>query len=412
MRFPHLLTALLMTSLSTACTSPYTVPLKLVKLNESTEIIGSKSVGPPTLRITTHSDGLGWTVQPEQRVQRTLRVTQEETWEGQRYTRKNIHWYGYPFIAAFDVALLCPLGIIHALTQAYRVTEPTYATTWEGCLLGPSGFDTLKPESGIAITHTPSSDHRTILETQLMTAGRVSLLWLRPGQDPIGLEEVIPQTPKPVVFRLRWLADVLQRHGWSEASETRGQLIFRITHTPESPTDIPLSMTAEGIQSALSQTAVRGPSGRWPSLIRVRVVTQDQGIQSNRSSALEDQLITYLTRHNIPVVLRGPQRGHAETLQIRQMNPAYRDGQHVGQWAGATLLIVATHDTPAPDSSLVTVTAANIETGEIVGSFHVEGRSAQWNILVETIGARLLELLPQTLDNQGSQRKEGVIISQ
>ena len=56
------LLAILLSASASACSNTYTVPLSLTNLNETTELVASKPTGPPTAHITSHADGLGWTV--------------------------------------------------------------------------------------------------------------------------------------------------------------------------------------------------------------------------------------------------------------------------------------------------------------------------------------------------------------
>jgi hypothetical protein len=84
---------------------------------------------------------------------------------------------------------------------------------------------------------------------------------------------------------------------------------------------------------------------------------------------------TVLTELQVPIVVRGNNTTALQTVQQQEVSPMF-DESHpssIGHWTGANMLLVLTTTALTATTQLVTVSANDVESGQLLGQFTLEG---------------------------------------
>ncbi len=232
----------------------------------------TEPVGSPELRITTHTDGLGWSVQPVQRLRRYVDVTQQETWKIRVYPAAKT-WRIPKLVAGW---VTCPTWGILGMT-GLALADPgapmwRRSALYEPCALF-SGGDAYSAEATM-MRKEVSLDRRIEEEDQPVTAGSLALVWQLPDKDPLGID--IPLSPQQttIAFRARWIANVLMRQGIEITDHLSGHAEVQLRQPGAPLISHPIPLTSAMLRTAIEQEAARGPADRWPSRISIRTVVE------------------------------------------------------------------------------------------------------------------------------------------
>lgn len=399
--------------------APIEKPVSLDHVHQVPIIHHTEAVGLPELRIMTHTDGLGWSVQPVQRVRRHVDVTQQETWKTRVYPVATT-WRIPKLVAGW---VTCPTwGLLGMTGLAFADPgAPMWrrSALYEPCALA-SGGEAYSSEATM-MRKDVTLDRRIEEEDRPMTTGYLALVWQLPDKDPLGID--IPLSPQQttITFRARWIANLLMRQGIEITDHLSGHAEVQLRQPVGALISHSIPLTPLMLRTAIEQESARAPAGRWPRAIRTRTVVEADGHgAAPETRALAAHLLRDFARSGLTVVVRDELLAETEDLQVAQHQGRYRDSSRngIGQWSGATLLVrVYARDLRA-QGYLATTSIASIETGEVLAHLIVEAPPGHWAEFLDTMSARILDAVmsagcPQTdIAPHNDTRREGWLITQ
>ena len=399
--------------------APIEKPVSLNHVHLVPVIHHTDPVGPPELRITTHTDGLGWSVQPVQRIRRYVDVTQKETWKTLVYPAAKT-WRIPKLVAGW---VTCPTwGLLGMTGLAFADPgAPMWrrSALYEPCSLA-SGGEAYSSEATM-IRKDVTLDRRIEEEDQAVTTGTLALVWQLPDKDPLGIDIPLSPQQSTIGFRARWIADLLIRQGVEITDHLAGHAEIQLRQPGGALISHPIPLTTVMLRTAIEQEAARAPAGRWPSAFRIRTVVEADGNgAAPETRAIATRLARDFARSGLPVVARDDLLAETEDLQVVQHQGRYRDttGNGIAQWSGATLLLHVYAQDLHQQDYLATTSIASIETGEVLAHLIVEAPPGQWAEFLDTMSARILDIVmpagrPQrNIAPHNDTRREGWLITQ
>ncbi|ALA59493.1 hypothetical protein NITMOv2_3094 [Nitrospira moscoviensis] len=399
--------------------APIEKPVSLDHVHQVPVIHHTEPLGPPELRISAHTDGLGWSVQPVQRIRRYVDMTQQETWKTRVYPAAKT--CRIPKLVAGWVT--CPTwGLLGMTGLAFAdPSGPMWrrSALYEPCSLA-SGGEAYSSEA-MLMRNDVTLDRRIEEEDQPVITGSLALVWQLPGKDPLGID--IPLSPEQttIMFRARWIADLLIRQGIEVTDHLSGRAEVQLRQPGGLLISHPIPLTTAMLRTAIEQEAARSPADRWPSAIRIRTVVEaDEHAAALETRALATHLQRHVARSGLAVVVRDDLFAATESLQTAQHQGRYRDSVRngIGQWSGATLLVRVYAQALQEQGYLATANIASIETGEVLAHLIVEAPPGQWAEFLDTMSARILDAVRPTGRPQADMaphndtRREGWLITQ
>ena len=399
--------------------APIENPVSLDHVHLVPVIHHTDPVGPPELRITTHTDGLGWSVQPVQRIRRYVDVTQKETWKTLVYPAAKT-WRIPKLVAGW---VTCPTwGLLGMTGLAFADPgAPMWrrSALYEPCSLA-SGGEAYSSEATM-IRKDVTLDRRIEEEDQAVTTGSLALVWELPDKDPLGIDIPLSPQQSTIGFRARWIADLLIRQGVELTDHLAGHAEIQLRQPGGALISHPIPLTTVMLRTAIEQEAARAPAGRWPSAIRIRTVVEADGNgAAPETRAIATRLARDFARSGLPVVARDDLLAETEDLQVVQHQGRYKDTTRngIGQWSGATLLLHVYAQDLHQQGYLATTSISSIETGEVLAHLIVEAPPGQWAEFLDTMSARILDIVMPAGRPQGNiaphndTRREGWLITQ
>ncbi len=399
--------------------APIEKPVSLDHVHQVPVIHHTKPVGPPELRITTHTDGLGWSVQPVQRIRRYVDVTQQETWKTTVYPAATT-WRIPKLVAGW---VTCPTwGILGMTGLAFADPgAPMWrrSALYEPCSLA-SGGEAYSSEATM-IRKDVTLDRRIEEEDQAVTTGSLALVWQLLDKDPLGIDIPLSTQQTRISFRARWIADLLIRQGIEITDHLSGHAELRLRQPGDPLISHPIPLTTAMLRTAIEQEAARSPAGRWPSVIRIRTVVETDGTgAAPETRAIATHLLRHFARSGLAVVVRDELLVETEDLQVAQHRGQYRDSAQngVGQWSGATVLARVLYRDLRDQGYLATTSIVSIETGEVLAHLVVEAPPGQWAEFLDTMSARILDTVMPAGRPQGDiaplddARREGWLVTE
>lgn len=399
--------------------APIEQPVSLDHVHQLPVIHHTEPVGPPELRITTHTDDLGWSIQPVQRIRRYVDVRQQETWKTRVYPAAKT-WRIPKLVAGW---VTCPTwGILGMTGLAFAdPSAPMWrrSALYEACALA-SGGEAYSSEATL-MRNEVSLDRRIEEEDRLVTTGSLALVWQLPDKDPLGID--IPLSPRQTTinFRARWIADLLVRQGIEITDHLSGHAEVQLRQPGGPLISHPIPLTTAMLRTAIEQEAARSPAHRWPEAIRIRTVVEpDRNGAAPETPAIAAHLLREFARSGLPVVVRDDLLAETEGLQTAHYQGRYRDSARngIGQWSGATLFVRVYVRDLQGQGYLATTNIASIETGEVLAHLIVEAPPGQWAEFLDTMSARILDIVMPAGRPQGNiaphndARREGWLITQ
>lgn len=399
--------------------APIEKPVSLDHVHQVPVIHHTEPVGPPELRITTHTDGLGWSVQPVQRIRQYVDMTQQETWKTRVYPAAKT-WRIPKLVAGWVTCptwgLLGMTGLAFADPGAPMWRRPAL---YEPCSLA-SGGEAYSSEATM-MRNDVTLDRRIEEEDHPVRAGSLALVWQLPDKDPLGID--IPLSPQQttISFRAAWIADLLTRHGIEITDHLSGHAEVQLRQPGAPLISHPIPLTTAILRAAIEQEAARAPAGRWQSAIRIRTVVEpDRNGAAPETRALATHLQRHLARSGLAVVVRDELLAETEDLQTAQQQGRYKDSAQngIGQWSGATLLVRVYVQNLREQGYLAITSIASIETGEVLAHLLVEAAPGQWAEFLDTLSARIIDIVspaarPQAgIAPNNATRREGWLITQ
>ncbi len=398
---------------------PIEKPVSLDHVHQVPIVHRTDTVGLPEIRITTHTDGLGWSVEPVQRVRRYVEVMQQETWRTLVYPAAKT-WRIPKLVAGW---VTCPTWGILGMTGLAFVDPgaPMWrrSALYEPCSLASGGeasaheSKTMRKDAGL--------DRRIEEEDRSVKTGSLALVWQLPDMDPLGID--IPLSPQQttITFRARWIANLLMRQGIEITDHLSGHAELRLRQPGGPLISHPIPMTTAMLRTAIEQESAPAPADRWPPAIRIRTVVETDG---NGAAPEARAIATHLTRDfarsGLAVVVRDDLLAETEDLQAAQHQGRYRDSARngIGRWSGATLLLRVYAQDFQGQGYLATTNITSVETGEVLAHLIVEAPPGQWAEFLDTMSARILDTVlsavrPQTdITPHKDMRREGWLITQ
>ncbi len=399
--------------------APIEKPVSLDHVHQVPVIHHTEPVGPPELRITTHTDGLGWFVQPVQRLRRHVDMTQQETWKTRVYPAAKT-WRIPKLVAGW---VTCPTwGLLGMTGLAFaNPGAPMWrrSALYEPCSLA-SGGEAYSSEA-MLMRNDVTLDRRIEEEDQPVTTGSLALVWQLPGKDPLGID--IPLSPEQttIAFRARWIANLFMRQGIEITDHLSGHAEVQLRQPGAPLISHPIPLTTAMLRAAIEQEAARAPAGRWPSAIRIRTVVEpDRNGAALETRAMATHLLRHFARSGLAVVVRDDLLAETEDLLTAQHQGRYRDSARngIGQWSGATLLVRVYVQNPQEQGYLATTSIVSIETGEVLAHLIVEAPPGQWAEFLDTMSARILDaVMPEDrprgdIEPHDGARREGWLVTQ
>ena len=399
--------------------APIEKPVSLDHVEQAPVIHHTETIGTAELRITTHTDGLGWSVQPVQRIRRYVDVTQQEIWKTWVYPAAKT-WRAPKLVAGW---VTCPTwGILGMTGLAFADPDaPMWrrSALYEPCSLAGGGEAYARKEATLRKSVTLDRQREEVDEP--VTSGSLALVWRFPDRDSLGID--VPLTPMQttITFRARWLAELLMRHGFDITDHLSGHAELQLRQSGQPPIAQPLPLIAMMLHTAIEQEAARAPADRWPGAIRIRTVVETDGHSlAPQARAIATHLARDFARSGLPVVARDDLLAETEDLQVAQHQGHYRDSAYngIGRWSGATLLARVSYRNLHDQGYLATTSIVSIETGEILAHLLVEAPPGHWDELLDTLSVRIMDIVrlpvrPQTdIAPDNATRREGWLVTQ
>ena len=330
--------------------------------------LGAEPMGSPQIHVMTHADGFGWQVSASQDWIENEQRTEQEYWKGLTYRKADTLTAQVGYTASTTIT--CPgslmahvmLRMIHVMGVFDRA-KPTWQLIKQICVAPLLGLD---PTSGMDDTQPGPALSTTRIQRHLrrpLTSGRLQIRWTHPRWDPVGAE--YPLTTTPIDIRIRELAPILLRTHSAEILQ-EGSMELAVFTTDNHAVRHPLSIGVSTLTAALKDDLVRKPQQHWPTPMRFRIeATHPQ---------LATLAHTVLTELQIPIVTRGRNMTALQAVQRQEVSPMF-DESHpssIGHWTGANVIIALTTTALTPNTQLVTVSASDIESGQLLGQFTLE----------------------------------------
>lgn len=301
------------------CSSIF-VPISLDSFSERVTVEQTEVLEPPQIAVEPHSDGMGWTVRARQRVREHQRIDVAERWKGKRYEAKgNIG-------TVVAGALLCPVGALYGTALAIgRPDRPSWDSIEEYCL-GIGGLD-LPGHQDTETRVGQTIDHREYEAIQGIEDAHARFLWHLPGKDPIGVEIPAKNLNEGVGFRLRWLADTMERNGILLNRATAGYASIEVEGKDAGRGSVKLTITGDRLAAASRQGSIRtAPRTTWPKEIRVRLVMEhDRETPTAIQQQLHARVSKVLAETGLELVVREGELQKLTNLQQTQLQPQYSD---------------------------------------------------------------------------------------
>lgn len=381
------------------CFSRSFVPRSLDAIEETTTVLARTPVGEPELHILTHVDGLGWSVQAEQTIRRDLAVTIRERWAGDSYTAGSP---GRQRVLTGITPISCPASLVADLglhlikfVGLLDPPRPSWGVMYTGCLLPLSGLDPATKTATFETHDTVSDDRRRDRLIEPVQTGRIALLWTHPRYDPVGIEYDLTAQHRAAHFRLRQLTTLLL-HTHSPDIISEGQLSLRYTTPDGSPTTVALRTPPDVLLAASTTDLVTRPANEWPAPIRLRFSSDASAADAGLVTSLLDHLTDQLVADRYTVVNRGAEENRLVRIQQQHLSPQFQEHASPGQWTGANVLLDIGLTSSSPETRTISVSAISIETGQLLGTYTIEGITNAWDTSRVTVSSRLRELLPSS----------------
>lgn len=374
------------------------IPYELAPYKTTVTTTRTEQLAQPELRLSPHSDGLGWNV----RVVQTERIFQdlrlEEVWRG--YRLENAVPTHPSFIGVAAVA--CPIGIFLSTFVnpfLHAPATPIADKGFEYCV----GWRTTRDLT----TEVHQAEHlkdRTVDTERLLTTGQLEIRWVTPGKDPLIVEVPVSQSTDGTSLRLPWLAMVTERNNAQmfRDSSGYGEIVF---HHQGTTATSPYRLSSDLLRAARSNAMWRAPKERWPATIVLSLGDR----QDRDSASINDTWFSAITERllerSIPIVARGETLSRLIQLQSNQLSHHYTD-QHVhpGHLEQATVLLKLTR-TRSIDGSHVYATLIHLQNGTILGSLDIAKPQTDDHDILPTVAAILPDLI-----QPNPARREGWLI--
>lgn len=383
------------------CSSIF-VPISLDSFSERVTVEQTEVLEPPQIAVEPHSDGMGWTVRARQRVREHQRIDVAERWKGKRYEAKgNIG-------TVVAGALLCPVGALYGTALAIgRPDRPSWDSIEEYCL-GIGGLD-LPGHQDTETRVGQTIDHREYEAIQGIEDAHARFLWHLPGKDPIGVEIPAKNLNEGVGFRLRWLADTMERNGILLNRATAGYASIEVEGNDAGRGSVKLTITGDRLAAASRQGSIRTvPRTTWPKEIRVRLVMEhDRETPKAIQQQLHARVSKVLAETGLQLVVREGELQKLTNLQQTQLQPQYSDpSPSIGRLTGASVIVMIRPTLVGRDAYQVYEEIVSVETGQILAAGTIEDQAKNADRLIQSTAQVIVDLLQA----QAGNRREGWMI--
>lgn len=373
----------------TGCGTTYFVPMAVAPSKIDTQPLGTEPIGSPQIHVMTHADGFGLQVSASQDWIENEQRTEQEYWKGLTYRKADTLTAQVGYTASTTIT--CPgslmahvmLRMIHVMGVFDRA-KPTWQLIKQICVAPLLGLD---PTSGMDDTQPGPALSTTRIQRQLrrpLTSGRLQIRWIHPRWDPVGAE--YPLTTTPIDIRIRELAPILLRTHSAEILQ-EGHMELALFTTDNHAVRHPLSIGASTLTAALQNDLVRKPQQHWPAPMRLRIEATNPQLATLAH--------TVLTELQIPIVTRGRNMTALQAVQRQEVSPMF-DESHpssIGHWTGANVIIALTSTALTPNTQLVTVSASDIESGQLLGQFTLESSQLSEATFISALRGKLRSLI-------------------
>ncbi len=397
-KFPRQLTIVLLGAFLGGCT--FSLPVKLNELTNVKETVQETSRDDPHMTMTLHPDGLGWQVFVTQPVTRRTVTEADEYWQYRTYDTSGRSSPTRP-VNYDDVCGL--LLVTTPFLAPMDVEEPPYWTRWD------------KIASACSINSVNSSlvlrDRRKVRDeerekVEAVREGYLSLVWQAPGQAVIQAKVALSSNTKSTgtTVRLRWLAEMIRRTTHPPVIPQIGVVELHLVQQDRIVLHKRLSVSPVDLVASLSDDRVISvPAYHWPRDIVVRIEHEQESLPVDAHGQLIRQAVVTLNRLALPVVLRGNEFEQWRADQVRFHYPPFNELPSVdsAHAMGATVLLHLAVQKPFPQTRVLTMHMASVETGEILAMLTAEGHESQWPFVVD-MGMRELDLMLQHLFQGGN----------
>ena len=374
------------------------IPYELAPYKTTVTTTRTEQLAQPELRLSPHSDGLGWNV----RVIQTERVFQdlrlEEVWRG--YRLENAVPTHPSFIGVAAVA--CPIGIFLSTFVNPFLHDPATPIADKGfeyCV----GWRTTR-ELTTEVHQDERLKNRTVDTERLLTTGQLEIRWVTPGKDPLIVEVPVSQSTDGTSLRLPWLATVSERNNPQifRDSSGYGEIIYRHQGTMAIS---PYRLSPDLLRAARSTTMWRAPKDRWPATIVLSLGDRQKWDSASTNDTWFTAITERLLERDIPVVASGETLRRLIQVQSNQLSPRYTD-QHVhpGYFEQATVLLKITQ-TRSQDGVHVYAALIHLHNGTILGSLDIAKPPTDDHDILPTVAALIPDLI-----QPNPARREGWLI--
>ena len=392
-KFPRQLTIILLGAFLGGCT--FSLPVKLNELTNAKETVQETSRDDPHMTMTLHSDGLGWQVFVTQPVTRRTVKEADEYWQYRTYDTSGRSSPTRP-VNYDDVCGL--LLLTTPFLAPMNVEEPPYWTRWEK-IASACSMTSVNSSLVLHGRRTVRDEEREMVET--VREGYLSLVWHAPGQAVIQTKVALSSNTKSTgtAVRLRWLAEIIRRTTHPPVIPQIGVVELHLVQQDRSVLHKRLSISPMDLVASLSDDRVISvPADHWPRDVVVRIEQEQDSLPVDAHGQLIRQAVMTLNRLALPVVLRGNDFEQWRTDQVRFHDPPFNELPSVdsAHAMGATVLLHLAVQKPFPQTRVLTMHMASVETGEILAMLTAEGHESQWPFVVD-MGMRELDLMLQHL---------------
>lgn len=384
----HMSLAWLLTgTLLTSCTT--TMPVELKQYETIITTTKTESLNQPELRLTPHSDGLGWNVTVITRDAIHQDIAVNEIWNG----------YEYQLFPMLLWPYLCFFGI-----AAGTITAPFKAPDQP---IGYRGFDLCFGAQDPKDLHD-FVGARTVLRDRMLhrehpiTTGTLELQWHPPQSDPLIVEVPVSNTTDGTALRLSWLATVIERNARDPAlfrdGQGYGEIVYRKGNTTIRSS---YQISSNLLRAARIHSAWRAPKDRWPATMVASLGPSQDWNNPPLSFQWLDSVKQGLVQRHLAMVVRGTELTRLLSTQATQLGPRYQgDAVRPGYLDAATVL-VRVRSEQRNGTTHVYAQVFHVQDGSLLASLHLDAPDAFTDRLRHTLAAMLPDLLAPDTDWRG-----------
>jgi hypothetical protein len=326
---------------------------------QSVHPLNEQPIGIPRMVVTTHDDGLGWTVSAETRMERTVEYRAVQQWRGRRYVLSPL--------SVVPGLIQCPMGLLHLFSN-----NPDNNSFRFGCarlaLFEPLDGVTFLPPTNLSTVETNTA-------WEGLQHGIIQLEWLGRRHHPVSYAVADRGTDvrlSDLLSRLR-LVDVplhdFQHH----------PVAIRLRYGDGALVEQNVTVSPSQFERALRSLGGPIASDQWPADMVVQVRIESDGISSDERELVRDHLVGLMLDRRMCVMTEGL---HSHVLDEQRLQYSgvvdERTQVRLGRLLSPSIMLTASINrsgTVADQTRHMVIQIRDVREGQVLGTAHGRSRS-------------------------------------